>query len=388
MIFLLILNAITACEISFPSQARPLLKTAVIFEWASFHDEFFPTNVALLESIGVQNVHILKLKQGREFDIMDLMEKRKHNVSIYRANAITTPFVQLLNNISPSVVILNTVELNNNIIEFMHVINQLPSNPYVIAGCHNAQPCIRALQYFYVNHPSLRITALGYSPRMVKILTKTFPKVPPPIGSIPFYLGQNVSLSPGREFTILVPGTLDRSRKDYRLLEFINNMKFSIPIKVVLFGSGCISCVIRQKKQNLNPNVKYVFDSGNFSKLIKYASDATFIASLVTNKVGNYKAYASEGKLLSSIVSAVAFIRPLIIAEEIAREFGFEDQITHKADGQDFGQAVNKAINVHMEKEQYAYKQMQSTLCTFRKRMLDDAYSRLVTHGIQSPLAK
>lgn len=83
-----------------------------------------------------------------------------------------------------------------------------------------------------------------------------------------------------------------------------------------------------------------------------------------------------------SRIAAVAFTRPLIIAKDIAREFGFEDQITHAAHGQDFGQAVSRALSVHMESGRNRYKQMQSTLCAFRKQMLSDTYHRLVTRMI------
>lgn len=343
--------------------------SAMIFEWAPFHDEILPTSVALANALGATQVDIVKLDTGREFDIFDLMNQWGLNFTTSRTTVLQKKY---------DLYFINTLLLSPLLNEFAQRVGQAHKDAHFILGCHNALPCYEGLVWFREHLPNARLTTMAFSPAM-HIATKKIPWLTGTILSIPFVLGptsQAFDSSADTTPTILVPGSLDFSRRDYTLLARACNTSF----KFLLFGKH--TSTEEDAISTMCPH-SITTASGTYKRLIYYARSSAFVAPLASQKTIQYNEYTLNGKMPSSIAIALALNRPLILSDQLAKAFNLEYHVTHDSLGHTFHASATRAEEIW--KNPREYRALQRHMCVSKQSMWNQTLKELSTAVSRRP---
>lgn len=264
----------------------------------------------MLNDVGIKQVHISNLKNGRTFDVFELMKQWKLSFRLLQGRERTTQHIQQ----SKSIVLINTLTRRKEIVEFLKTTLLRMESLHLIVGCHNLLPCKEGLLNLLSHFPTMKVHVLTFTLRMATLVSdlsiKNVIAITP---SVPFYLGPYQSKRPNGSTTILTTGSFDYNRRDYNLL------KDAQSLKILLFP------VTNTKAKLLNAEISSV----SYGTLLDATRRAHFLLPLITSRTRNYNDYVYRGKLPSSIAISLASCLPLVLDVGLNATWGIPNQITH-----------------------------------------------------------
>jgi hypothetical protein len=241
-----------------------------------------------------------------------------------------------------SFILVQTIEFGAHLTSYMRSVFDHASRcrSRMLVGCHNYGSCMRTMRETATSYPDLNAHAFSWTMRKGSKPWMTF-------GTLPIIVGP--SMAAGRRPTrgtprFLVVGSVMDSKRHYQLLAKLTPPE---PIVFVVFGRcGIVRFSFCQQLHSLqmHPNVRVVYERGEFTTLVQLLREATYVVPLITEHVPSSIRYSTFDKVSSSISLALAHGVPLVAWQPLLLGLGLTQQVAH-TDAGAFPEAIYFASN-------------------------------------------
>ena len=224
-----------------------------------------------------------------------------------------------------SFIVLQTIEFLAHKTVFMEGVFTHASQcrSKVLVGCHNQIPCMQAFRATMAKFPHLNAQAFSWSVNVnVKRTGRQIAfSMPPMVLDSPVDTGAATS----RPVRFLTVGAVMDSKRDYRL---IANLKPARPIVFIIFGECALWCAMLHRMR-VHPNVRLVYERGEFRTLVQLLQQTSFMVPLITERLQTASSYASFSKMSSSLTLALAYSKPLVAWRPLLEGLQLSAQLEH-----------------------------------------------------------